>query len=86
VIVLTALAMGLRNATPQRLAVPDLMTTTVLTRTLTGLAAESSVAGGDNPRLGRRIASVALMFAGAEVGLCGEGLHSRSSRGWSACP
>ena len=67
-IVLTALAMGLRNATVRRLAVPDLTTTAVLTQTLTGVAADSSVAGGDNPRLGRRIASVALMFAGAVVG------------------
>jgi len=67
VIVLTALAMGLRNATVRRLAVPDL-TTTVLTRTLTALAADSSVAGGDNPRIGRRVASVSLLFAGAAVG------------------
>jgi uncharacterized membrane protein YoaK (UPF0700 family) len=67
VIVLTALAMGLRNATVRRLAVPDL-TTTVLTQTLTDVAADSSVAGGDNPRTGRRVASVALMFAGAAVG------------------
>ena len=67
VIVLTALAMGLRNATVRRLAVPDL-TTTVLTLTLTGLAADSSVVGGDNPRIGRRVASVSLMFAGAAVG------------------
>ena len=43
VIVLTALAMGVRNATVRTLAVPDL-TTTVLTLTLTGLAAESSLA------------------------------------------
>ena len=67
VIILTALAMGLRNATVRRLAVPDL-TTTVLTRTLTGVAADSSVAGGDNPRIGRRVASISLMFAGAAVG------------------
>ena len=67
VIVLTALAMGLRNATVRRLAVPDL-TTTVLTQTLTDVAADSSVAGGDNPRTGRRVASVALIFAGAAVG------------------
>ena len=66
-IVLTALAMGLRNATVRRLAVPDL-TTTVLTLTLTAVAADSSVAGGDNPRIGRRVASVVLMFAGAAVG------------------
>ena len=67
VIVLTALAMGLRNATVRRLAAPDL-TTTVLTLTLTGLAADSPVAGGDNPRIGRRVASVSLMFTGAAVG------------------
>jgi uncharacterized membrane protein YoaK (UPF0700 family) len=67
VIGLTALAMGVRNATARRLAVPD-MTTTVLTLTLTGLAAESSLAGGDNPRVARRVVSVALMFAGAAVG------------------
>jgi len=67
VIVLTALAMGLRNATVRRLAIPDL-TTTVLTLTLTAVAADSSVAGGVDPRIGRRVASIALMFAGAAVG------------------
>lgn len=50
-----------------RLAVPD-MTTTVLTLTLTGLAADSSLAGGGNPRAGRRVASVLFIFAGAAVG------------------
>ena len=75
VITLTAFAMGLRNATARRLAVPDL-TTTVLTLTLTGLAADSSVAGGSNPRFGRRLASVLLILAGAAVGtrLLGLGL------------
>ena len=67
VIVLTAVAMGLRNATVRRLAIPD-MTTTVLTLTLTGLASDSSPAGGNNPRVGRRVASVLLMFAGAAIG------------------
>ena len=67
VIVLTAMAMGLRNATVRRLAVPDL-TTTVLTLTLTGVAADSSVAGGNNPRIVRRIASVGSMLAGAAIG------------------
>ena len=46
--------MGLRNATVRRLAVPDL-TTTVLTLTLTGFAADLSFAGGNNPRSLRRI-------------------------------
>jgi len=45
VIALLAFAMGVRNATIRRLGVPDL-TTTVLTMTLTGLAAESPPAGG----------------------------------------
>jgi len=66
-IVLTAVAMGLRNATVRRLAVPDL-TTTVLTLTLTGIAAESSLARGKNPRFRYRAASVVFMFSGAVVG------------------
>jgi uncharacterized membrane protein YoaK (UPF0700 family) len=67
VIVLTAMAMGLRNATVRKLAVAD-MTTTVLTLTLTGLAADSSLVGGANPRWARRSASVIAMFAGAALG------------------
>jgi uncharacterized membrane protein YoaK (UPF0700 family) len=67
VIGLTALAMGLRNATARKLGVPDL-TTTVLTMTITGLAADSSLAGGANPRWQRRVASIFLMFAGAFAG------------------
>jgi uncharacterized membrane protein YoaK (UPF0700 family) len=66
-IVLTAIAMGLRNATVRSLRVADL-TTTVLTLTLTGLAADSSLAGGDSPRVGRRIFSVIVLFAGAAAG------------------
>lgn len=62
-----AIAMGLRNALVRALAVPDL-TTTVLTLTLTGLAADSSLAGGTNPRLARRLAAVAAMLAGAFAG------------------
>jgi len=67
VIVLTGLAMGIRNATVRKLALPDL-TTTVLTLTLTGLAADSALAGGANPRAWRRGASVLSMFLGAAVG------------------
>jgi uncharacterized membrane protein YoaK (UPF0700 family) len=48
IVVLTALAMGFRNATVRQLKVPDL-TTTVLTLTLTGLAADSSMAGAPIP-------------------------------------
>jgi len=68
VIVLTAAAMGLRTATVRRLAVLD-MTTTVLTQLLAALAAESRLAGGANPRLGRRVAALLLMFAGAAAGM-----------------
>jgi len=67
IIVLTALAMGVRNATVRTIALPDL-TTTVLTLTLTGLAADSALAGGSNPRAGRRGASVLSMFLGAAAG------------------
>lgn len=67
VIVLTAVAMGLRNATIRHLAEPDL-TTTVLTLTLTGLAADSSLVGGTNPRPVRRVGAVAAMLAGAALG------------------
>ena len=48
-----ALAMGLQNAAAQRLAIPEL-TTTVLTRTLTGLASEAKVLGGAGSQAGRR--------------------------------
>jgi uncharacterized membrane protein YoaK (UPF0700 family) len=66
-IVLLGLAMGLQNAVARRLGVPDL-TTTVLTLTLTGLAADSTSAGGPAPRPGRRILAVLAMFLGALAG------------------
>jgi uncharacterized membrane protein YoaK (UPF0700 family) len=69
-ILLLALAMGLQNATARRLAVPDL-TTTVLTLTLTGLAADSRPAGGTNPRPGRRVVATLTMFLGAAAGAFG---------------
>lgn len=67
IIALTALAMGFRNATVRQLKIPD-VTTTVLTLTLTGLGADSSLAGGENTNWGRRIASVASLFVGAAAG------------------
>jgi len=66
-IVLLALAMGVRNATVRTLAVPDL-TTTVLSLTLTGLAAESPPAGGTGRGSARRIAAVGAMLLGAIAG------------------
>jgi uncharacterized membrane protein YoaK (UPF0700 family) len=66
-IVPLGIAMGIQNATARRLAVPDL-TTTVLTMTLTGLAADSRLAGGAGGQPGRRLIAVAAMFAGALIG------------------
>ena len=66
-IVLTGVAMGIRNAVVRKLAIPDL-TTTVLTMTLTGLAADSPLAGSEGPRRGRRVASILCMCAGAAAG------------------
>jgi uncharacterized membrane protein YoaK (UPF0700 family) len=67
IIVLTAGALGIRNATVRKLAIPDL-TTPVLTLTVTGIAADSSLAGGTNPRWRRRLLAVLLMFVGAAIG------------------
>lgn len=61
-IAVTAFAMGLRNATVRKLGVADL-TTTVLTMTLTGLAAD-----GPGTHRARRTAAVVAMIAGAAVG------------------
>ncbi len=67
VIALLAFAMGIRNSVIRHLAIPD-MTTTVLTLTLTGLAADSALGGGDSPRAGRRVTAVLAMLAGAVLG------------------
>ena len=67
IVLSTAVAMGLRNAVVRKLAVPDL-TTTVLTMTITGLAADSSLAGGHGGRWARRALSILAMFAGALIG------------------
>jgi uncharacterized membrane protein YoaK (UPF0700 family) len=67
VIALLAFAMGARNATVRRIAVPDL-TTTVLTMTLTGLAADSRLFGGTGAGSVRRGSAVLAMFAGALAG------------------
>ncbi len=68
-IVLMALAMGLRNATVQQLAVPGLTTPTVLTTTITGLVADFALPGGHTPRVWRRLGSIASLFAGAAIGV-----------------
>jgi uncharacterized membrane protein YoaK (UPF0700 family) len=61
-----ALAMGLQNAVVSKLAVPDL-TTTVLTRTLTGIAVDLHAAG-HRAALARRVLAVLAMLAGAVLG------------------
>lgn len=68
IIALVALAMGMRNAIVRKLAVRDL-TTTVLTLTLTGIAADT--AAGGLTKVGssaRRLAAVAAMLLGAFMG------------------
>lgn len=67
VVALLALAMGIRNATVRRIGGSDL-TTTVLTGTLSGLAADSPLMGGSGKGSVRRIAAVLGLFAGALAG------------------
>jgi uncharacterized membrane protein YoaK (UPF0700 family) len=59
-----AVAMGIQNALAARIAVPEL-TTTVLTKTLTGLASE---AGRDVAMSVRRVAAIVAMVMGALAG------------------
>jgi uncharacterized membrane protein YoaK (UPF0700 family) len=66
-IIVLGIAMGIQNATARKLAVPDL-TTTVLTLTIVGVAADSHLVGGSGSRAGRRLISVAAMFVGALAG------------------
>jgi uncharacterized membrane protein YoaK (UPF0700 family) len=66
-IVALALAMGVQNAAALRIAVPEL-TTTVLTRTLTGLASEAAAVGGSGSHVGRRSVAIAAMLIGALAG------------------
>ncbi len=69
VIALLAMGMGARNAAVRSLGVPDL-TTTVLTMTLTALAAELPALRSRSRSTGttRRVAAVASMLAGALAG------------------
>jgi uncharacterized membrane protein YoaK (UPF0700 family) len=64
---LLAVAMGIQNSAAQRLAVPEL-TTTVLTRTLTGLAADSASPAAHAGLFRRRLGAVAAMLLGALAG------------------
>jgi uncharacterized membrane protein YoaK (UPF0700 family) len=62
-----AAAMGIQNAAARKLAVPDL-TTTVLTLTITGIAADTATSGRNATAAGRRTTAVAAMFLGALAG------------------
>lgn len=66
-IAVLAAALGVQNSTVRHLGAPDL-TTTVLTLTLTGLAADSALAGGPGAKPHRRLGSIAAMLAGAAAG------------------
>ncbi|NYJ75357.1 DUF1275 family protein [Allobranchiibius huperziae] len=64
-VALAAVALGLRNAAVRRLAVPD-FTTTVLTMTLTGIAAD--LRQRNIAVVVRRILAIAAMLVGALIG------------------
>jgi uncharacterized membrane protein YoaK (UPF0700 family) len=66
-IVVMAVAMGVQNATVRKLGVPDL-TTTVLTLTITGVAADRAAGEPGGPVAGRRLLSVLAIFIGALIG------------------
>ncbi|MFJ1764124.1 YoaK family protein [Amycolatopsis sp. NPDC088138] len=66
-IVVLGVAMGLQNAAVRRIGAPDL-TTTVLTMTLTGFAADSKAAGGQGSHPLRKVVAVAAMLVGAFAG------------------
>ncbi|HEY5193163.1 MAG TPA: YoaK family protein [Solirubrobacteraceae bacterium] len=77
IIALVALAMGVRNAIVRKLAVPD-MTTTVLTLTLTGLAADTIGGTARWRQSSRRVPAVMAMLIGALLG----GLLEKHSLTW----
>ena len=66
-IVVLGIAMGIQTAVARRLAVPDL-TTTVLTLTITGTAADSAIAGGKGSLAARRVSAVTAMLVGGLIG------------------
>jgi uncharacterized membrane protein YoaK (UPF0700 family) len=73
-IALVGAAMGIQNATARSIGVPDL-TTTVLTLTIVGIAADGRVAGGPDSRGGRRFLSVLSIFVGALTGAALVAVH-----------
>jgi uncharacterized membrane protein YoaK (UPF0700 family) len=62
-----AFGMGVQNAMVRRWGVPDLATN-VMTLTMTGLIADSPLAGGANTRAARRAGSIGIFFVSATFG------------------
>jgi uncharacterized membrane protein YoaK (UPF0700 family) len=62
-----ALAMGTQSAIARMSGVADL-NTTVVTMMITGLVAESPLAGGTGPRWPRRVLALLLLVCGAALG------------------
>lgn len=62
-----AFGMGVQNAMVRRWGIPDLATN-VMTLTMTGLIADSPLAGGPNTRAARRAGSIAIFFVSATFG------------------
>ncbi|GAA0969369.1 YoaK family protein [Acrocarpospora macrocephala] len=67
-IVILALAMGMRNVTTRHLGVADLTNTTVMTTTVTSMIIGSPIVGGHDPHIGRLAASVVALVCGVTVG------------------
>ena len=76
---LLAVAMGCQNAAARALAVPD-FTTTVLTLTLSGLAADRLDLSALHSHVVRRVGAVAAMLTGAMAGTL---LVLHASTGWA---
>jgi uncharacterized membrane protein YoaK (UPF0700 family) len=68
VIVLLAVAMGLRTATVRQLAVPGLTTTTMITMALMGLVADLALADSSTSHSSRRVGLIGSLFVGAAMG------------------
>ncbi len=67
VIGILSFAMGIQNALLRRWGIRDLATN-LMTLTLTGLLADSTLGGGDNPRAVRRSLSIVIFAVGAGAG------------------
>jgi uncharacterized membrane protein YoaK (UPF0700 family) len=77
------LAMGMQAGTARHIAVKD-VTTVVVTSTITGLAADSRLAGGSGQPWLRRAGAVVLIGLGALVGAAALHLHIALGLGISA--